>query len=284
MHFTPWPFWARIVSIATVVLPVLRSPMMSSRWPRPIGVMASMALMPVWSGSPTGWRPTMPGACTSRRRSWRVAIGPLPSIACPSELMTRPMSSSPTPIERMRPVPLTAPPSSILLASPRTTAPIDSSSRFRARPSVPPSNSSTSLTAVPGRPATRAMPSPTSSTRPICACSTEGWNVSTCLRSAAAISSALMVSSAISDLFLQLFESVTDRAVDDHVADAGDDAAHHRRVDDHPDLDVLVGRVRQRVAQALHLVGVQRDRGAHLGHDLAPFLGRQLHEAVDDLR
>ena len=46
-----------------------------------------------------------------------------------------------------------------------------------------------------GRPATRAMPSPTSSTRPTCAWSSDGVNVSTCLRSAAAISSALMVSS-----------------------------------------------------------------------------------------
>ena len=54
--------------MATVVLPVLRSPMISSRWPRPIGVMASMALMPVCSGSFTGWRPMMPGAWTSRRR------------------------------------------------------------------------------------------------------------------------------------------------------------------------------------------------------------------------
>ena len=35
-----------MVSTATVVLPVLRSPMSSSRWPRPIGVMESMALMP----------------------------------------------------------------------------------------------------------------------------------------------------------------------------------------------------------------------------------------------
>src|SRR3954451_22295361 len=51
MHFTPWPRWFRIVSTATVDLPVLRSPMISSRWPRPIGVIASMALMPVWSGS-----------------------------------------------------------------------------------------------------------------------------------------------------------------------------------------------------------------------------------------
>jgi hypothetical protein len=43
------------------VLPVWRSPMISSRWPRPIGIMASMALMPVCSGSFTGWRSTTPG-------------------------------------------------------------------------------------------------------------------------------------------------------------------------------------------------------------------------------
>src|SRR5436189_15345 len=47
MHFTPWPRWFRIVSTATVVFPVLRSPMISSRWPRPIGVIASIALIPV---------------------------------------------------------------------------------------------------------------------------------------------------------------------------------------------------------------------------------------------
>ena len=80
------------------------------------------------------------------------AIGPLPSIGWPSALTTRPISASPTGIERMRPVPLTAPPSSIWSASPRTTAPIDSSSRFSARPSVPPSNSSSSLTDGVGEP------------------------------------------------------------------------------------------------------------------------------------
>ena len=36
-----------IASTQTVVLPVCRSPMISWRWPRPIAVMASMALMPV---------------------------------------------------------------------------------------------------------------------------------------------------------------------------------------------------------------------------------------------
>src|SRR4029453_8253118 len=53
MHFTPRPRWLMIVSMAIVVLPVLRSPMISSRWPRPIGVIESMALMPVCSGSRT---------------------------------------------------------------------------------------------------------------------------------------------------------------------------------------------------------------------------------------
>ena len=51
-----------------VVLPVLRSPMISSRWPRPIGVIASIDLMPVCSGSCTGLRPMMPGAWISMRR------------------------------------------------------------------------------------------------------------------------------------------------------------------------------------------------------------------------
>jgi hypothetical protein len=45
-----------IVSIAMAVLPVWRSPMISSRWPRPIGIMVSMALMPVCIGSCTDLR------------------------------------------------------------------------------------------------------------------------------------------------------------------------------------------------------------------------------------
>ncbi len=79
MHFTPWPFWFRMVSMATVVFPVFRSPMMSSRWPRPMGVMASMALMPVCSGSCTGWRSTIPGAWISMRRMMGSTSGPLAS-------------------------------------------------------------------------------------------------------------------------------------------------------------------------------------------------------------
>src|SRR5579875_3648044 len=62
MQCTSVSRWLRIVSIRIAVLPVERSPMISSRWPRPTFVIASMALIPVWSGSLTGWRATPPGA------------------------------------------------------------------------------------------------------------------------------------------------------------------------------------------------------------------------------
>src|SRR5450631_4073846 len=296
MHFTPWPRWFRIVSIATVVLPVLRSPMMSSRWPRPIGVMASMALIPVWSGSWTGLRYTIPGACTSRRRWASATRGPFPSMGWPRASTTRPISESPTGTERIRPVAFTAWPSSTSWASPRMTAPIESSSRFRARPRVPPVNSRTSLTAMSGRPATRAMPSPTSRTRPTRAWSTLGTKVSTWRRSASAISSALMVNSGMtpppwwsgggsthaSDLLLELLETVTDRAVDHGVADSGDDPAEDRRVHDHLDLDSFAGRVAERIGEPLGLGLVERDGAAHLGQLAFAFGGGELDKPFDD--
>ena len=65
MQMTPVSFWFRMVSSATAVLPVWRSPMISSRWPRPIGTMPSMALRPVCIGSRTDWRSTTPGASVS---------------------------------------------------------------------------------------------------------------------------------------------------------------------------------------------------------------------------
>ena len=86
-----------IVSIAMAVLPMPRSPMISSRCPRPIGIIESIALSPVWSGSFTGWRTMMPGACDSTLRVHRRAlISPSPSIGRPSASTTRPMSAGPT--------------------------------------------------------------------------------------------------------------------------------------------------------------------------------------------
>jgi hypothetical protein len=90
MQMTPVSFWLMIASSATAVLPVPRSPMISSRWPRPMGIIESMALMPVCSGSFTGWRSTMPGATTSMKRRASAAISPRPSIGLPSASTTRP--------------------------------------------------------------------------------------------------------------------------------------------------------------------------------------------------
>ena len=51
-----------MVSIAMAVLPVCRSPRINSRWPRPMGMSASMTLRPVWSGTVTGARSMMGAA------------------------------------------------------------------------------------------------------------------------------------------------------------------------------------------------------------------------------
>ena len=138
---TPVSFWFRMASMATAVLPVWRSPMISSRWPRPTGIIASMALRPVCSGSRTDWRSTTPGAMRSIGRNCVVGTGPLPSTGWPSALTTRPSISSPTGTEMMRPVRLTMSPSLMWCASPRSTEPTLSSSRFSAMPKAPPGNS-----------------------------------------------------------------------------------------------------------------------------------------------
>ena len=99
--------------MAMAVLPVLRSPMISSRWPRPIGVMASIDLMPVCIGSSTGCRAAMPGAIDSSGQVLAVRIGPWSSIGSPSGLTTRPIIASPTGTRSSSPVAVTVSPSSI---------------------------------------------------------------------------------------------------------------------------------------------------------------------------
>ncbi len=107
------PFWLMMASTATAVLPVWRSPMMSSRWPRPIGIIESIALMPVCIGWWTDLRAMMPGAFTSilRVSVALTVIGPLPSIGTPSAFTTRPVSASPTGTWAILPVRLTVSPS-----------------------------------------------------------------------------------------------------------------------------------------------------------------------------
>src|ERR671925_419410 len=69
---TPVSLLLMIVSIAIAVLPVWRSPMISSRWPRPIGISASIALRPVCIGSCTQRRGGMPGPLAVERIAERV--------------------------------------------------------------------------------------------------------------------------------------------------------------------------------------------------------------------
>ncbi len=155
-----------IVSIATADLPVWRSPMISSRCPRPMAVMESIALTPVCIGSITGWRCTTPGALNSAGRVWEVLMSPLPSSGSPSGDTMRPSSSSPTGISRSLPVRFTVSPSSILSQSPNSTAPTLSDSRFSARPTTSWGSSSISSDMQLSRPCTREMPSAIDSTVP----------------------------------------------------------------------------------------------------------------------
>src|SRR4029077_18423744 len=190
--------WLMIVSMAMAVLPVCRSPMISSRWPRPIGVMASMALIPVCSGSLTFWRCTTDGACSSSSRSSVPSISPLPSSGTPSGSTTRPRNPSPTGTDSTSPVRRTCWPSSTLLKSPRMTTPISRMSRLSARRRIPPGNSSSSLAIAEGSPSTWAIPSPASATSPTsCREAPSGSYASTNPASASRISSGRIVSSAM---------------------------------------------------------------------------------------
>ncbi len=111
MQIRSLPFWLMIVSTATAVLPVWRSPMISSRWPRPIGTIASIDFNPVCTGCDTLLRHITPGATFSMTSVTLALTGPLPSIGCPSASTTRPISSGPIGTSRMRPVHLTVSPS-----------------------------------------------------------------------------------------------------------------------------------------------------------------------------
>ena len=169
--------------------------MMSWRCPRPTGVMASTALMPVCSGSVTGCRCTTVGAWSSRMRRPSATISPLSSTGLPSGSTTRPRKPSPTGADRTSPVRRTSWPCSMWAASPRMTQPISRSSRLSASPNRPPSNCSSSLVIVACRPSTRAMPSPVSMTRPTSSRVVSGVYDETYCSIASRISSGRMLSS-----------------------------------------------------------------------------------------
>jgi hypothetical protein len=129
--------------------------MISSRWPRPIGIIESIAFMPVCIGSCTDLRAMMPGALISTLRVWVPTIGLPPSMAWPVALTTRPTSSSPTGTSTILPVRRTTSPSLMPSKRPRIATPTLSSSRLSTMPwtfSPLPSNSSSSPASAPDRP------------------------------------------------------------------------------------------------------------------------------------
>ena len=140
--------------------------MISSRWPRPMGIIESMALMPVCTGVLTDWRTTTLGATVSAERLPPTATAPLPSSGRPIGSTTRPISPSPTGTSMMRPVERTRSPSLTALGSPRMAAPTKSASRFSASPKMSLPKSSNSLERTPCSPWMLAMPSPTCTTVP----------------------------------------------------------------------------------------------------------------------
>src|SRR3954454_458092 len=115
--------------------------------------------------------------------------------------------------------------------------PTDDSSRLNARPRIfswEPrlSNSTISPVITPERPWTRAIPSPTSRTRPTSDRVTSAWNCSISFWMTEVISSALNFMRLPFDQALsELFQAVADRGVIDVVADLHDQAADQGRVD-----------------------------------------------------
>src|SRR3954468_7654124 len=272
-----------IVSIAIADLPVWRSPMISSRWPRPIAVMESIAFRPVYMGSSTGLRWTTPGALNSAGRVWVVSMSPLPSSGCPSGVTMRPSSCSPTGISSRRLVRLTVSPSTIWSQAPNRTAPTLSDSRLSARPVTSCGNSSSSSDRQFSRPWRRAMPSLTLRTVPtsVRSASPTSRPSMRCLR-IEVISSGLICIKVLGrwalgalgpgQLASHLFEAVPDTGIEDAVAHSEDDAAEDLGVDLGGQLDPAVGLLGDAAGDLLHGLVVELDCACHLDREEAVLL------------
>src|SRR3954464_13804187 len=109
--------------------------------------------------------------------------------------------------------------------------PTDDSSRFSAIPLTPLEKATISPVITPESPWIRAMPSPTSSTRPTSVRVTSAWNCSISRWMTEVISSALNFMRRPFDQSLaKLFESSADRGVVDVVADLDDHPPDQRGV------------------------------------------------------
>src|SRR3954447_8305529 len=279
-----------IVSIAIAVLPVWRSPMISSRWPRPIGIIESTALRPVCIGSSTGWRWTTPGALNSAGRVSEVSMSPLSSSGRPSGSTRRPSSCSPTGISSSRPVRFTVLPSETLSHSPKSTAPTLSSSRLSARPTTSCGRSSISSDMQLSIPCTRAMPSPISSTVPTSERSAESVSMpSIRSRRMLAISSGLISICGFvpflrrsGDALSQFLEPVPDARIQDHVSHLNDQAAEDVGVDPALELDRVSGLLLDLRADPLGDLRVELHGAGHRDAEPLVLLGPERVEVAPD--
>ena len=119
-----------MVSSTKAVFPICLSPMINSLCPRPIGIAASITLIPVAKGVFTDSLSITEGAGLSIGKRSFVAILPLPSKGSPKGFTTLPNNDSPTGTESTEPVLFTISPSWIAVSSPSTTAPTVYSSKF----------------------------------------------------------------------------------------------------------------------------------------------------------
>src|SRR5215216_3361639 len=259
---TSWSRLLMIVSTAIAVLPVWRSPMISSRWPRPSGIIESIAFRPVCNGSLTGWRWTTPGALNSAGRVCSVWMSPLPSSGSPSGETIRPSICSPTGISSRRFMRLTVSPSTMCTQGPNRTAPTLSDSRLSARPVTSWGSSSISNASQFSRPWMRAMPSATERTVPTSVRS--AWpssRPSMRLLRMDVISSGLICMDLLGlhNGAAKLVESIADGGVEDRVADLDDDAAQDVGLHAGGELDLATGLVGDAVPELLHDVLVELD-------------------------
>ena len=143
-----------MVSTAMAVLPVPRSPMMSSRWPRPSGIMASMTSSPVASGRVTSARSTIAGAgCSTGANS--VGLERLAAVERQRRAHRRRGRAAPRRPARARPRRCRGrrcPPAMPLGRRRAARSRCVCAPRSTARPRTPPSKTSNSSSRVSGRP------------------------------------------------------------------------------------------------------------------------------------
>ncbi len=141
-------------------MPVCRSPRMSSRCPRPIGIKASTTFRPVCNGTKTGALSIIAGASRSTGRRSDVLTGPRSSRGRPTGSTKRPISASPTGTSKTCPVRSTSEPASISLLSPKRITPTSEISILKTMPGMLPGNRTSSSDLTPDKPSTRAIPWP----------------------------------------------------------------------------------------------------------------------------